>query len=73
MAARRLSAAGYDVTPTTGHVRFEDASVLGFAAEFVSVAELLDEWIHAEETFLREHAAELRRDGERHGTYIRFS
>ena len=62
MAARRLSAARYDVTSTTGHVRFEDASVLGFVAEFVSVAALLDEWIRAEETFLREHAAELRRD-----------
>lgn len=62
MAARRLSAAGYDVTSTTGNVRFEDASVLGFVAEFASVAALLDEWIHAEETFLREHAVELRRD-----------
>ncbi len=36
--------------------------MLGFVAEFVSVAALLGEWKDAEETFLREHAAELRRD-----------
>ncbi len=62
MVDRRLSLAGYDVTLTSSHVRFEDASVLGFVAEFVSVAALLDDWKHAEENFLREHAAELRRD-----------
>ena len=62
MVTRRLLVAGYDVTSTTSHVRFEDASVLGFVAEFVSVAALLDKWKHAEETFLREHAVELRRD-----------
>lgn len=62
LAARRLLVAGYDVTSTTSHVRFEDVSVLGFVAEFVSVAALLDEWTHAEEDFLRKHAAELRRD-----------
>ena len=62
MVARRLLVAGYDVTSTTSHVRFEDASVLGFVAEFATVAALLDEWKNAEETFLREHAVELRRD-----------
>lgn len=62
MAAKRLLVAGYDVTSTAGRIRFEDASVLGFVAEFVSVAALLDEWKHTEESFLRDHAAELRRD-----------
>ncbi len=62
MASKRLATAGYDVTSIAGHLCFEDASVLGFVAEFVSVAALLNQWKHTEESFLRDHAAELRRD-----------
>ena len=59
---RRLSASGYEVILATGKVCFEDASVLGFVADFESVAQLLDGWKEEEDAFLREHASALRRD-----------
>lgn len=61
-AARCLSASRYEVVWTTAKVRFEDASVLGFVAEFESVAQLLDGWKEAEDDFLSEHASAFRRD-----------
>ena len=62
MAARQLSTAGYTVVPAAGEVRFEDASVLGYVAEFESATTLLDRWKSVEDTFLRKHTAALRRD-----------
>ena len=49
--AGRLSKSGYAVILATGEVCFEDASVLGFVAEFKSVTQLLDEWKEAENAF----------------------
>ena len=60
--AGRLSRNGYAVILAGSEVCFEDASVLGFVAEFESVAQLLDGWHGAEDAFLREHASALRRD-----------
>ena len=60
--AKRLSAGGYTATPADGEVRFEDASILGFVAEFVSVAQLLDGWQRSQDVFLRKHASALRQD-----------
>lgn len=60
--ARRLTASGYAIATSTTELRFEDASVLGFIAEFETVAALLEGWQHAEGAFLRTHAAALRRD-----------
>ena len=60
--ARNLAASGYAIATSTTELRFEDASVLGFVAEFETVAALLAGWQSAEETFLRTHAAALRRD-----------
>ena len=60
--ARRLSTSGYEVISATGKVCFEDASVLGFVAEFESVAQLLNGWKEAEDAFLRDRASGLRRD-----------
>ena len=60
--AKHLSAGGYTAIPGDGEVRFEDASVLGFIAEFVSVAQLLDGWQRSQDVFLRKHASALRQD-----------
>ena len=60
--ARCLSAGGYTVIPAMGEVRFEDASILGFVAEFVSVAQLLDGWQQSQDVFLHNHASALRQD-----------
>jgi hypothetical protein len=60
--ARRLSANEYSVVFAADELRFEDASVLGFVAEFQTVRDLLEGWQAEQERFLRSNAAALRRD-----------
>lgn len=60
--ARRLSANGYAVVFAAGELRFEDASVLGFVAEFQTIGALLEGWQAEQERFLRSNASALRRD-----------
>ena len=60
--ARRLSSSGYTVAPGGDEVRFEDASVLGFVAEFSTVEQLVSGWQQAQDRFLRNSGGVLRRD-----------
>ena len=61
-AARRLTSGGYNVVSGGDEVRFEDASVLGFAVEFPTIERLLSGWQEAQDRFLRSCAGALRRD-----------
>ena len=61
-AAQALSLAGYTTQQVGEELRFEDASILGFATEFATAQELIEGWKHAEDTFLRASASALRRD-----------
>ena len=61
-AARALVSAEFTVKQYGAEVRFEDPSVLGFAVEFATVEDLLQQWRGAEERFLRTNAAALRTD-----------
>jgi hypothetical protein len=62
IASRRLSSVGYSVAPWGDEVRFEDASVLGFVAQFPTVEQLTSGWEAAQERFLLDNARALRRD-----------
>ena len=47
-AARFLSQSGYRVAQSGEELRFEDASILGFAVEFETAQDLVQNWRSAE-------------------------